>query len=207
MIKYHHNRWLIESKTNGCRTSTAGPFLPPFSHAIIKTTNSKEDKIMSESLGKKISELRKEKSLTQEGLAEALGISPQAVSKWENDLSCPDIMLLPALASLFDVSIDELFGGKQKETVLLPPESRKNPDELLLRVCARVDDDVKIVLRLPMPLVKTMLSTGLTMPQISGNDILKELDLEKVLLLVDNGLYGKLLEIEADDVLIEVAVE
>ena len=58
-----------------------------------------------------------------------------------------------------------------------------------------------------MPLVKTMLSTGLTMPQISGNDILKELDLEKVLLLVDNGLYGKLLEIEADDVLIEVAVE
>ncbi len=162
---------------------------------------------MSESLGKKISELRKEKSLTQEGLAEALGISPQAVSKWENDLSCPDIMLLPALASLFDVSIDELFGGKQKETVLLPPDSRKNPDELLLRVCARVDDDVKIVLRLPMPLVKTMLSTGLTMPQISGNDILKELDLEKVLLLVDNGLYGKLLEIEADDVLIEVAVE
>ena len=162
---------------------------------------------MSESLGKKISELRKEKSLTQEGLAEALGISPQAVSKWENDLSCPDIMLLPALASLFDVSIDELFGGKQKETVLFPPDSRKNPDELLLRVCARVDDDVKIVLRLPMPLVKTMLSTGLTMPQISGNDILKELDLEKVLLLVDNGLYGKLLEIEADDVLIEVAVE
>lgn len=66
---------------------------------------------------------------------------------------------------------------------------------------------MKIVLRLPMPLVKTMLSTGLTMPQISGNDILKELDLEKVLLLVDNGLYGKLLEIEADDVLIEVAVE
>ena len=162
---------------------------------------------MSESLGKKISELRKEKSLTQEGLAEALGISPQAVSKWENDLSCPDIMLLPALASLFDVSIDELFGGKQKETVLLPSESRKNPDELLLRVCARVDDDVKIVLRLLMPLDKTMLSTGLTMPQISGNDILKELDLEKVLLLVDNGLYGKLLEIEADDVLIEVAVE
>ncbi len=162
---------------------------------------------MSESLGKKISELRKEKNLTQEGLAEALGVSPQAVSKWENDLSCPDIMLLPALASLFDVSIDELFGKKQKETVLLPPDSRKNPDELLLRVCARVDDDVKIVLRLPMPLVKTMLSTGLTMPQISGNDILKELDLEKVLLLVDNGLYGKLLEIEADDVLIEVAVE
>lgn len=80
---------------------------------------------MSESLGKKISELRKEKNLTQEGLAEALGVSPQAVSKWENDLSCPDIMLLPELASLFDVSIDELFGKKQKETVLLPPRQPK----------------------------------------------------------------------------------
>lgn len=162
---------------------------------------------MSESLGKKISELRKEKSFTQEELAEKLGVSPQAVSKWENDLSCPDIMLLPELASLFDVSIDELFGENQKETVLLPPGSRKNPDELLMRIHIRIDDDVKINLQLPIPLVKTMLSKGLTMPQISGNDVLEEVDLEKLLLLVDNGLYGKLLDLELKGTLIEVAVE
>lgn len=163
---------------------------------------------MSESLGKKISELRKEKSLTQEGLAEALGISPQAVSKWENDLSCPDIMLLPALASLFDVSIDELFGKKQKETVLLPPDSRKNPDELLLRIRIHSKKGDKVKVQIPLPLFKMSVSMGLGIPQISGNDILKELDLEKILALIDNGFYGKLVEMEsAEGATIEVAVE
>lgn len=70
---------------------------------------------MSNTLGKKISELRKEKGITQEELAERLGVSPQAVSKWENDLSCPDIMLLPELAKLFDVTIDELFSVTPKK--------------------------------------------------------------------------------------------
>ena len=40
-----------------------------------------------------------------------LGISPQAVSKWENDLSCPDIMLLPKIAEIFDITVDSLLSG------------------------------------------------------------------------------------------------
>ncbi len=163
---------------------------------------------MSESLGKKISELRKEKSFTQEELAEKLGVSPQAVSKWENDLSCPDIMLLPELASLFDVSIDEMFGEKQKETVLLLPDNRKNPDELLLHIRIHSKKGDKIKVQVPLPLFKLAVSMGLGLPQISGNDILKELDPEKILTLIDNGLYGKLVEMEsAKGDTIEVAVE
>ena len=46
-------------------------------------------------VGRKIAQLRREKELTQEDMAEKLGVSPQAVSKWENDLSCPYILLLP----------------------------------------------------------------------------------------------------------------
>jgi len=49
--------------------------------------------------------------LTQDYLAENMGVSPQAVSKWENDLACPDISLLPALAGFFGISIDELLTG------------------------------------------------------------------------------------------------
>ena len=49
------------------------------------------------SLGRRIQTLRKAQSLTQEALAERMGVTPQAVSKWENDLSCPDIMSLPQL--------------------------------------------------------------------------------------------------------------
>ncbi len=69
----------------------------------------------NETLGKRIAALRKEKGLTQEQLAEKVGVSAQAVSKWENDVSCPDITLLPLLADLFGVSVDELLGVKPVE--------------------------------------------------------------------------------------------
>lgn len=62
-------------------------------------------------LGNNISEKRKAKGMTQEELAANLGVSPQAVSKWENNLSCPDISLLPAIAKIFGMSVDELLGA------------------------------------------------------------------------------------------------
>ena len=60
-------------------------------------------------LGKKIRQLRFKACLTQEQLAEKLGIGPQSVSKWENAVAMPDITTLPLLAEIFGVSIDELF--------------------------------------------------------------------------------------------------
>lgn len=54
--------------------------------------------------------LRKQKGLTQEQLATALGVTNQSVSKWESGQCCPDIQLLPAIAELFEVSVDELLG-------------------------------------------------------------------------------------------------
>ena len=63
------------------------------------------------SMGEIILSLRKKKGLTQEGLANAIGISAQAVSKWENG-GMPDIELVPVIADFFDVSIDVLFGRK-----------------------------------------------------------------------------------------------
>ena len=61
-------------------------------------------------IGETIRRLRREQGMTQEALAEALNISPQAVSRWELNLAMPDITLLPAPASLFDVTSDELLG-------------------------------------------------------------------------------------------------
>lgn len=61
-------------------------------------------------INEQIAFLRKQKGLTQEELANALGVTNQAVSKWESAQCCPDIQLLPNLAKLFDVSVDELLG-------------------------------------------------------------------------------------------------
>ena len=61
-------------------------------------------------LGETIKKLRRQKDITQEQLAEYLNISSQAVSKWETDLSLPDITLIPMLANIFDVSADVLLG-------------------------------------------------------------------------------------------------
>lgn len=70
---------------------------------------------MKLSIGNKIKALRRERGVTQEQLAASIGISFQAVSKWENDIALPDITLVPALASYFNISIDELFGFNLKE--------------------------------------------------------------------------------------------
>ena len=65
-----------------------------------------------------IARLRRERGLTQEALADRLGVTFQAVSKWENEQSCPDVVLLPALAEALGVRIDSLFG--QLDGVALP---------------------------------------------------------------------------------------
>ena len=64
---------------------------------------------MKYSLGNKIRELRLHKQLTQEQLAQLCKVSSAAISKWEHDLSYPDITLLPILARIFHVSTDELL--------------------------------------------------------------------------------------------------
>ena len=64
-------------------------------------------------IAKNISELRKAKGVTQEQLANSLGVSFQAVSKWENGISVPDTLLLPQIAEYFNVSVDYLLSGKK----------------------------------------------------------------------------------------------
>ena len=67
-----------------------------------KSDENKNEETIS-TLGTRIAGLRKEKGYTQEEFSDMLGVSAQAVSKWENDLSCPDIMLIPQIASIFDI--------------------------------------------------------------------------------------------------------
>lgn len=91
---------------------------------------------MNNTLGKRIAEQRKIKGMKQEELAEKLNVSAQAVSKWENDQSCPDISILPELSKLLGISIDELLTGEKEEqkVSILPESERKDISEMTLRV-------------------------------------------------------------------------
>ncbi|MEY8533888.1 helix-turn-helix domain-containing protein [Blautia pseudococcoides] len=83
---------------------------------------------LPELFGDRISFLRKLKGLTQAQLAEKLGISAQAVSKWESGLSCPDIMMLVPLADIFNVSTDMLLGGGQLTGCDVTPNQNAEAD-------------------------------------------------------------------------------
>lgn len=80
-------------------------------------------------LGNRIGQYRRKLGLTQEALAQKLDVTNQAVSKWESDACCPDISLLPRIADIFDITMDELFGRTAPEVVPAPmPEPEPTPE-------------------------------------------------------------------------------
>lgn len=70
---------------------------------------------MKLNIGENIRKYRKQADLTQDQLADRLGVSYQSVSRWENGLTYPDMELLPSIAKIFNVSIDELLGMPEEK--------------------------------------------------------------------------------------------
>lgn len=157
---------------------------------------------MDITIGKRIMGLRKDKGLKQEDLAQMLGVSGQAVSKWENDQTCPDISLLPKLAKNLGVSVDELLSGKQElqpVVTLVSEEHRKDIKDLMLHIVVDSNEGDKVRVNLPMALVQVAIDMGVETPQISGNDALKGIDWMQIMELVRHGAMGNLVEIESAD--------
>ena len=155
---------------------------------------------MEITLGKMIAMLRRQKGLKQDELAGMLEVSPQAVSKWENDQTCPDISLLPRLADILGVSVDELLSGKKEQSPavqILPVEQRKDIKDLMLRIVVDSAAGDKVRVNLPMALVQVALDMGMELPQINGNDALKGIDLSQILELVRQGAIGNLVEVDS----------
>lgn len=164
---------------------------------------------MNETIGNRIAKFRKAKGLTQEELASVLGVSSQAVSKWENDASCPDISLLPQLCKVLGITADELLTGKNDEVKLVPMEHRKSLDDLTLRIKVDSAQGDKVRVNLPLSLVKVGLEMGVDISgSINGVEALKNVDMSKLIDLVERGLMGKLVEVEsADGDTVEIVVE
>jgi len=164
---------------------------------------------LADTLGSRIAEYRRAKGITQDQLAEYMGVSSQAVSKWENDLSCPDITLLPKLADYFGITIDKLLRGESSNTVQVVSErERKDINKMLLKISVNssVGDIIKI--NLPLSLVKAGLEVGMQMPQISGNDALKNIDFNAILMAAESGVIGKLVEVKSHEGdIVEIVIE
>jgi transcriptional regulator with XRE-family HTH domain len=156
---------------------------------------------MENTIGKRIASLRKGKGLTQDELSEMMGISPQAISKWENDQSYPDITSLPQLAEILGITVDELLSGKKAEpTVKLVPEAqRKDIKDMMMRIIVDSSDGDKVRVNLPLQLVVYAIEIGINLPQLTGNDALKDLDLAKILEMVKYGVVGNLVEVDSAD--------
>ena len=169
---------------------------------------------MQETIGTTIARLRREHNMKQDELAEMLDVTPQAVSKWENGASMPDISLLPKLAKIFGVSIDELFGRDtvpKPDVQMLPVEKRKSFDEMILRIRVQDGGD-KMNINLPLPLIKIALEMGMNssmgLENVNiGKVNLSTVDFSRVIKYVEAGVIGKLIEIEGsggETVVIEV---
>ena len=74
---------------------------------------------MNGNMGVTIKEARKKLGVSQEALADELGLSVQAVSKWECGLSCPDVALLPQLADYLGISLEQLLRGEERDLSLI----------------------------------------------------------------------------------------
>jgi len=156
------------------------------------------------SLGNRINEYRRQRNITQEQLAEAMGVTSQAVSKWENDISCPDISILPQLADYFSVSLDRLIRGEEPmRPQVLQGNARKDINTMVLRMVVDSSGGDNVKINIPMALIIAGLEMGIPLANIGGNgaanDAMKQIDFSQIVKLVECGMVGNLLEVNSAD--------
>ena len=152
---------------------------------------------MNETFGQRFTRLRKQRGLTQEELGEKIGISGQAVSKWENDASMPDVGILVELSEILGVSLDELLGKEVPNTRVVPFEERKKIDDMVLKIRVDSADGDKVTVNLPLKIVQAGIKMGMTMPQINGNQALEGIDFAELIKLVEEGMVGELVTVDS----------
>lgn len=165
-------------------------------------------------LGKRIQALRKQQGLTQEALSEMMAVSPQAVSKWENAQSCPDIMALPRLANCLGVSIDMLLTGE--DASVNPHAPARKPEELIVRMAVEEPGEARICINLPFVFFRyAVLYNMLTFNfSADGDEInpatvqaLQNLDYKAIVQMIESGVTGKLLDVNDPSIKLAIWTE
>ena len=164
---------------------------------------------MEKTIGKKLYDLRKQSGFTQDYVAEKLGVSAQAASKWENDIACPDIMTLPNIAELYDITIDELFKNDEVQSnVKFEKPEQINQNELLLRVYVDTVNGDVVKVSLPYPVVKELINVGKNISSVVSGIDLSGVDFETIFAMVESGALGEIVNVKTqNNDIVRVVVE
>ena len=156
----------------------------------------------SNTIGENIARNRKKLGMTQEELAEKMNVSGQAVSKWENDLSYPDVETLKRLATLFGCTLDELVNGVPTAPTIKSAEPEQ-VDRRTLTIKVEAGAESKVHVRFPVSLIKRAAESG-KLEQLLGDEAEH---VDQILPMILAGAVGELINVEQNGSKVTVAVE
>lgn len=149
---------------------------------------------MKPTIGQNIASYRKKAGMTQEELSEKLGVTAQAISKWENDLSYPDLEIVRKLADIFDITVDQLLNGEDAIPAVKVVET-DNPEKRILLICVETEGTTKVNLRIPVGLVEKACETG-KLQNLLGEQASV---LEGAMEFIRMGAVGPIVDVKDDD--------
>lgn len=152
-------------------------------------------------IGENIAYFRKQKKMTQEELAEKMSVTAQAVSKWECDLSYPDITVIQLLAKTLGVNVDDLLSGEQK----VPEVKEASPEKIDRRILLIEvkTEETKITTRFPVSVVKKAIENG-TLERLVGEDSYEEV--ASIAGMIDSGMTGPLVDVDNPNTHVSIKV-
>ncbi len=152
------------------------------------------------SIGKNIALLRKNKGLTQAELGDLLGVSNQAVSKWESEMTMPDVMLLPEIAKVLGVEINDLYGPLENHSVEEASEETKHDeteDRRILNIVAQAEG-ANVKIRIPCKAVQSVLDCCLDE---------EDEELKSIVSILESDATGTLVDADTDECKVKIFVE
>lgn len=159
---------------------------------------------MKNTIGSNITKLRREKGMTQAELAEKLNVSVQAVSKWENDISHPDLERIGDLAAVLDTSAEFIISGEKSTAKTEIKEGDVSKRLLVITVNVKGSDPTDITVRLPAELLVKAREDG-TLTKLMGEDLSKVIP-DPVFEMIENGVVGPVATVNTEDTYVNIEV-
>ena len=158
------------------------------------------------SIGENIARFRKEKGLTQAELGDMLGVSNQAVSKWELGMTMPDVTLLPQISKVLGVTLTDLYGISDKESTEDTAETVNvsvEAGQKILNICVKTNGS-DVTTKVPAAMVRSVFGNKLLRQYLSNDD---GTSIAELLSMIDNDMMGTLLDVDTDECHVKISLE